>query len=505
MTGYHKDMYRISRVGLLLAAITAACTKANPAAKCSMGSCIDPSYPYCDTDGAISGTAGTCIAVTCTPGTVAECKTSDTALVCSADGSDYNELQCQQGCDPQVGCRTCAANQTVCVNGVASTCDASGNVTSQEMCPLGCFQDQPRCRDISPSNGLSLYLDMVATPPDLDLDNAQIDTQAGTITTASGAVDAPTFLVSPPVGGSSIRVFVANHVHIGNVVAGQYGGPQSNGPALAILASGDIVVDGRFALYGSAGGYLDPACVGAKGNEEDINTEGVTAPSGGGGNATPGGAGGSVQTYEVGGNGGGVAGTDELVPLRGGCPAGGLDTLSYGVWSPYGASGGGALQLASRTKITVTGAIAADGESGWVRFNPQTGSGVALTGGGAGGGILLEAPAVEIGPAGKLLARGGGGSTLGSTPTVVDDVNPMSGFECSSPSTYCGNGGHGASATSGAANGGNASFSSGVQVTAGGGGGGLGRLRINTPTGTFSEQSSSVVAAKLTTGTLATR
>ncbi len=53
--------------------IVVACTKRNPA-YCGDGTCVDPSLPYCDIDGAIGGMPGTCIAVTCTPGELAICR-----------------------------------------------------------------------------------------------------------------------------------------------------------------------------------------------------------------------------------------------------------------------------------------------------------------------------------------------------------------------------------------------------------------------------------------------
>lgn len=141
------------------------CTKQNPAAVCHDGTCIDPSHPYCDFDGSVGGQPGTCIAVTCTPGALDECTDGNTALVCTAGGNNYSSVQCANGCDPTIGCLECAPNQTVCSNGTVYTCDASGNATMQS-CPLGCFEDQPRCRDIDPSNGLATYLDMVPDPPD---------------------------------------------------------------------------------------------------------------------------------------------------------------------------------------------------------------------------------------------------------------------------------------------------------------------------------------------------
>jgi hypothetical protein len=46
---------------------------------------------------------------------------------------------------------------------------------------------------------------------------------------------------------------------------------------------------------------------------------------------------------------------------------------------------------------------------------------------------------------------------------------------------------------------------SNIGIYAGGGGGGLGRIRINTPTGTYNKANTAIEAGALTTGTLATR
>ncbi len=89
--------------------LVGACTKRNPA-YCGDGTCVDPSLPYCDIDGAIGGMAGTCIAVTCTPGELAICR-GDAAVVCASSGSNYDTVQCPLGCDPAAGgCKECTSN-----------------------------------------------------------------------------------------------------------------------------------------------------------------------------------------------------------------------------------------------------------------------------------------------------------------------------------------------------------------------------------------------------------
>jgi hypothetical protein len=134
--GYDSFMCRWLLLSSVLVAV-AGCTKQNPAAKCSTGTCTDPSAPFCDVDGTIGGTPGMCLGVTCDPGSFAACR-GDVALTCNQMGNNYDELQCAMGCTPEAkGCKLCEAGQTVCTNGEVQTCDQNGAVSSSESCPLG--------------------------------------------------------------------------------------------------------------------------------------------------------------------------------------------------------------------------------------------------------------------------------------------------------------------------------------------------------------------------------
>src|SRR4051812_31411403 len=104
-SGYDRRMSRW-RV-LVLIALTAACTKSNPARHCDTGTCIDPAFPFCDVTGSVGGEPGTCIAVTCTAGAFAECR-DDVEVRCNAAGNNYGIVQCPPGCDAASdGCRLC--------------------------------------------------------------------------------------------------------------------------------------------------------------------------------------------------------------------------------------------------------------------------------------------------------------------------------------------------------------------------------------------------------------
>jgi len=125
-------------------------------------------------------------------------------------------------------------------------------VTSSEICPLGCFEDQPRCRDIDPSNGLGKYLDMVPNPPDLDLEDAVFATGIGIVTAATQTVTVPNFLTGPSGDGVPIRVYVVNSLKLTNASV-EVGTMGPAAPGLAIVARRDIVLEGTITILSAAG------------------------------------------------------------------------------------------------------------------------------------------------------------------------------------------------------------------------------------------------------------
>lgn len=430
--------------------------------------------------------------IACTPGEFAECR-GDTALTCNSAGADYDAVQCARGCDPAIGCRLCDANQTVCINGKVQSCDATGTVTSSETCPLGCFEDQPRCREIDPSNGLGKYLDMVPNPPDLDLLNVTFNTRTGDIKDGTASIAVPSFEAES--AGILLRVFIANSVHLS--AASVQGDPGATGPGFALVARGDITVTGKIIVSPGAGGVALPGCSGGFGGvvegQDPGGGSGATFASGGGGggHAASGGDGGAIVGLASPGSGGTPSGTASLEPLRGGCAGGFANDVNSIPSDPYGASGGGAIQLSSRTRIEIDDIINGRGRDGdFENLQQSDNTGAIITsGGGAGGGILLEAPRVVLGPSAQLLVGGGHG-----------------GSACDPPTPPCAAGGAGSTSTAPAAAGGSlpGNASSGY-VTAGGGGGGPGRIRINTPDGTYTKSNTSIEEGSLSTGILKTR
>lgn len=122
---------RAFAAALAVAAVTAvtSCSVPNPH-DCSDGTCTDARYPFCDVDGHFPDSQGntlTCVAVTCTPGEFAECR-SDTAITCNSTGDNYDLIQCASGCDAaSLGCRAGAtdacATDAQCTD-MAPVCDS---------------------------------------------------------------------------------------------------------------------------------------------------------------------------------------------------------------------------------------------------------------------------------------------------------------------------------------------------------------------------------------------
>jgi hypothetical protein len=492
------------RSWILVAALgmgIAGCTRHNPHACTSDGACTDPAFPFCDVRGSLGGDKNECIAVACTPNQFAECR-DDTEVRCSADGTNYSVTACERVCESSLGgCRLCDANESACTNSIYATCDANGTVVASIPCALGCF-DGTRCKEIVASNGLSAYRDMVSNPPDLDLSGgAKIDTANGMIMGYTEIV--PNFLVPAASGGVPIRVFVAGRVRLGNITFGAINGNSDPEPAFAIVATGEISVEGTISLPGDSILYpgqpltaCDPQGAAGFAGIYPNNGPVVMSGAGGGGFGTPGGNGGDYKEngaiVAAGGKGGSVQGTASLVPLRGGCGEGGEIN-----------GGGGAIQLSSNDVIRVTGTIDARGKIGKKGTANSTQS-TTTHGGGSGGAILLEAKFVEVVGSGRLLANGGSGGSLENDGSRTDDGTAAAGGACSTAA--CGVGGLAASNDTAASRGGDVEYGTPAGATAyaaGGGGGGLGRIRINTLDGTFSKNG--VVIGATTTGTLPVR
>ena len=344
-----------------------------------------------------------------------------------------------------------------------------------------------------PSNNLLPYLDAVAVPPDVDLENGSFNVDTGAFFPASGnGVVYPIVNGPAPSGGVPVRVLVVHDLTFNNVNI-TIDGLRPAG-ALEILATGNVNINGRNVVFGPFSAAGCDAGSGATSTDAKHHTGG----GGGGGFATSGGAGGSVTSLAGGGTAGSAGGTAELVPLRGGCPGG---STQFGP----GGGGGAAIQISSFGTITLHGTLIADGGH---PSSPVTGdNGVIFNrgigvGGGAGGGVLIEAPTVVLDNAAILLARGAGGTSRSFYPAdPADSASFESGGLCGNDGS-CGAGGDGASPTTNGHDGQSIVFDTNDtrQYAAGGGGGGDGRIRINTLDGMFTRGNNSVIAGSVTNG-----
>jgi len=339
----------------------------------------------------------------------------------------------------------CTANQPRCEGNQLLRCNSDGTAEISESCSIGCSVDDLRCKDVRPSNGLGVYLDMTGSEPDLDLGTtASINTDDGSVVVDGKPVMVRSALMAQ-ASAPTILVFVVHSLIATDVTI-------TGSNAFALVSNGDVKIGGVFAASAvrgtpGAGRFNDGTC---QGGPAIVLETPVYSGAGGGGFGLAGGNGGSATSGDgstaSGGAGGTPTGNPALVPLRGGCDAGKIGGLSL-----HG-TGGGAMQLVSRTLILLGGVIAANGS--------------AETGGGSGGGILLEAPVVDV--SGSVVANGGAGNAVAGNGATVNLA------------------GTGATA-----------------VSAGYGGGSVGRIRINTISGGFHR--AGVFSPNPSTGAIATR
>lgn len=387
--------------------------------------------------------------------------------------------------NPNYRPKTCAPNQPLrCDGDHLVQCNEDGTAEISELCVLGCKPAGLRCTDVDPSNNLAAFLDTAGDQPDLDLGgSATINTNTGEITVGRTALSVRSETMAQP-DAPTVRVFIVRSLTAMDVsVIGKN--------ALAFVSDGDVKIEGVFAVSAKArapgaGAFNDGGCKGSPIVQGINDTYGGAS---GGGFGSPGGEGGAARNSRgsaFGASGGTVTGTPTLIPLRGGCDGGGGPSNN--------GAGGGAIQIVSRTQIVVHGVIAANGSTD---LNSA---------GGSGGGILLEAPLVDV--AGAVVANGAGGSggcgCAGSQGEdgQLDVMPAKGGTQCTDGLGTGAAGGDGAAGASVATKGLDVP-STDNQACGGGGGGGVGRIRVNTAPG--GQRTSGVYSPAPRGGALATR
>jgi hypothetical protein len=477
--------------------ILAACKVYDPLFCDADKPCTDPERPFCDINGEYPASEGikyTCIPTpegpdagpedpSCTPDEFLRCDGDGAAAHCNGDGSGEVIVACDDVCSDTLGGCACDPGVAACEANQLRQCNAEG-MLSVSTCALGCAADGERCVDVDPSNGLAEFLDMAGDGPDLVIpDNATINSNNGEIRVEGRIISVPSVLVDGPSAGVDIRVFWVRSLRVGNVYT-------AGVAAAAFVANGDVLIEGRLEAV-AGGGH--PSGTGQRGQCEDDDD---CAGSGGGGFGSVGGRGGSSAT-NTGAEGGAIAGNAELEPLRGGANGGeGEDRCNPITCSPCRGVGGGAIQIVSRSKISVHEGVIDAGGFGSGPSLPLDQNALAC-GGGSGGGILLEAPAIEVGFGSAIAANGAGGAggctAPGENSRLSDERAP--GGACAE----FGDGGAGAAGNLPAQNGANNA------VAAGAGGGGAGRIRINTTAGGLVVDRGAVVSPAPSVGVIRTR
>ncbi|HTR52521.1 MAG TPA: hypothetical protein VMJ10_17525 [Kofleriaceae bacterium] len=382
-----------------------------------------------------------------------------------------------------------------------STCTCNGNNLScsgaMTTCPLGCVPQVggARCALLAPSNGVDPMLATAVSDPITISGAATLDTDTGAITgsltrtAGSGVIAGIGFAqetVGAPMGvfvfsslavtatgslqltGSRSAVFLVRHsATIAGTIDGS-GGKCGTGQACAGPGGG------AGATIAATPGGCGPGGTGAMDTASNADSGG-----GGGGGGASGGGGGDGGAIAAGGGGAGcIAAT--LVPLVGGSGGGGGGPGAAAARS--GGGGGGALQITALDQIDITGTITMAGAGGQGGGSQAVSpfNGGAGCGGGAGGGILLEAIAVTIEAGAVVAANGGGGGGAADGPK--DGADGANGAASGTPAAggLAGNGGPGTAGGAGGAGTATALTAQDAPATdnGGGGGGAAGRIYL---------------------------
>lgn len=417
------------------------------------------------------------------------------------------------------------------------TCNAS------EPCPLGCDLAAARCKALAPSGaagaantaeanatsvldaantywfdmatGIIGFRDDTATPTGVPL-------RAG----GTGVVSGIGFDSVTQSDGSKIGVWSFRSLTIArSAVVKVFGGG-----AVALVTQKDLLVDGTIAVRGDCekdvpGPGAAPAASARSGKQGETKLsmpqgyKYICAGGGGGGNGSAGGDGGWAAGTNFDGvtfqSLGGARGTarektmiDEPLLVGGGTGGSGGNGMGGGTVVDGGV-GGGAVQLVSSGKLTVSGVIDAGGCGGKRGFGGATpinthscrGAG----GGGAGGAIFLEAPLIHVTASGRVLANGGGGGggSTSYTPGVnadgaangVDGSRALGGAADARRATdgSCSPGQNGNVPADGSEPFANPCVAGDIAISSRGGGGGFGSIAMRTMDATFSIDEGGVV------------
>jgi hypothetical protein len=415
---------------------------ANGTASCASGSCgigvCDPGFDDCDAS----------------PGNGCETRL-DTLVDCAGCDVPCNRANGSESC-ASGSCRTvsCDPGFDDCDGDDSTGCEAQlGSLAhcggcnqacgSNEICSAGSCVGQ--FNTFQPSN-LNVGSLNAGSAPDVLLDCGTIDLDTGSLA-GNGwcGRPGPSLVVQTQQNGPELVVLPMKSLQIAPGSTFRVLGSRP----VALIVFGNVSVAGTIdvSANGTAGGAGNHwNCLSSLGtNGSGTRSDGGQNGGGGGGAFGSNGGNGGWSSGVAGGNGGQPRGSNLLSPLLPGCNGGWGGGCGAG---PGGA--GGAVEIAASGRVDISGGVFARGAAGADGCD----SSGAATGGGSGGGILIEANQVLL-SGGSLIAEGGRGGTGANG----------------------GNGGLGGTADSGqpgtsvASNGG------------GGGGGSTGRIRISAAQG----------------------
>lgn len=375
----------------------------------------------------------------------------------------------------------CVDLSVQCVGEVTlRTCATVGEQPTDTTCTWGCLAGGPaHCAVLEPTGGLITTADLapddllfdtqVATDVVLD-DSGQIS--GGVRPSGTGVINGIAWEVR-----GQLSVFRFKSVELQGAVTVTGTRP------VVIIADGPITLRSVFDARGncngndagpggSSGGNTAADANGSGGGRRGGNAgTGTVSGGGGGGGGASGSPGGDAGNGITGGAGGPAFGDLTITTLVGGGGGGGGGRPGDG---GAGGGGGGAVFLISNTLVAISnpGGINAGGCGG----NHGQGSIGGGGGGGAGGAILIEAPVLLLD--GGLAVNGGGGGGASSGNDGQDGALATTSAS-GGPSLIGGTGGNGGAGSS-------LSGSAGMDnAHSGGGGGAVGRIRINTRTGSL--------------------
>jgi hypothetical protein len=330
----------------------ACTTTANPRS-CLDNHCSDPALPFCDETGAISGTPGTCVAVTCEAGVFEECR-DDAALVCNDEGTSFDMVQCPYGCG-EFGCLPC------------NTADCETRLIPKFAPDI--------CSELT-ANEAVVY--------DADV---EIDT--------SDAANCDEIV--PQSAGPEICVVRAPTIRLAAQRVVKVRGTR----AIAFVSDRELDIDGTLDVS------ADRTTNGPAGGFTKSGTSAGMA-GGGAGYRTPGGSGGSDAGAGGSANGGPAGSSPLLVTTL----FGGTQATAASTAEPPGGAGGAAMFVSCRGEVSVSGLVDAGGGGGGGDYLYTTPPPIMVivvraSGGGSGGTIVIQGMAVRI--LGELYANGGGG------------------------------------------------------------------------------------------------